>query len=1021
MAQGDLTPDQVTALIGPNPAAPPKPPNLLPMTSTEVAAMGTSGTAVNVPPTIGDTRRRQQALGEQPGVTFHEEGLPAWTDLMARSQANQEEQIKYLARRFGAENVRLNEYNEPVVRIKDPDTGKMEDYPLNPRQLTVRSLSGLARFAPDIAGGIAAYALGGPGGVVKKSVQSSLGAEAGGALREIVAGAGSRLVAQGPAAMTETPVKAPILQHLEQVPVDILLDLGLAGGIKAGQAIGGIGLPRFLGGQGIRIPNPVGGTILTQPARPEFTKTGVEAARELQSLTGIDPRLRGSETTGIPIHAMIEQYLERSPAGAAPQIAAGEAREKASKAIQNWMVDPSTLATDEVVGRRGLAALKRTVEPYEAEVGLAKFAQEAEEKGMARLAESQLATATKKARTAITTTQTADIMAAMNLATIPDKGVNLAPIGEALTSKAVDMRDAAKAQFDALYAQFRAHPMANEPIIPGAGLKAEIDQLRARLPAVTKEVEQPLEGGLVDISGNLLAKKETVRVPIRTPIRPRLDELSKKLAGGTVSINDLKEIRTDVGNAMTYGEPFAGYKEGRLKALYRALSQSIDDGLKQINDPQLTQLWKTASDTYEKNVAAFENKDVARLFKEADQAGSIGPTAFTKKAMIDPDLYASLGKFYGAKSTEMDLLRETIKNKTISDALAPDGLVDGAQLTRLLKTIKDERPSIFEDVFGGKGNDLLKAANQLGTWQQKVPMEEIAKMLGPGASKGSPSVKLIGLQAAQRRLDQEYQNEVIAKFLKGGGTAADLHPDRFVASIREAKLSDVRDVMARLEREDPGVAEQVRRKAVQQLLVESRRTATSTDAMAKTLGEPGELISATGLQNALGRGDQLEKYKSLLGPLFDPLILFTRQELLGQQRREVAGSVGLLVPGSAVNALKRALTPWEGHEKGKGMLLELSGLARDKVFSIAISNPAIQRWLMSPYALKDASNAIKIAIMSEPFIKGMMEEFRDKNALSQVMSTLKVGVGTAAEPAGTGPQGGDLTPEQVQRMIGAPK
>lgn len=1001
MADGDLTLEEAARLVPPPAAATPPEP-LLPNATAAANLLGATQSVVNAPPVLGDTRRRQQALGEEPGVPFHEEGLSTWTDLMAKSQANAEERVKYLARRFGANNVRINDFGDPVVRITNPDTGKPEDYPLNPRQLTLNSVTSLARFAPDIAGGLLGMMAAGPkAGVFKKALLAAIGSESGGAGREIVAGAATRPLAQ----VGETPVQASIVQHLENVPADVLAELGLVGLVKGGQFAAGLARGN--------IPNPIAGTALTTPARPEFTKAGVEASRQLQSMTGIDPNLRPSESTGIPLMAMLEQYMERKPAGAAPQIAAGEAREQASKAIQNWMVDPTTLASDEEIGRRGLAALQRTVEPFEKDVALAKFGVEAEAKGAERLA----GPARAAAQAGEASRQTADILTKMRVSSIPDQGVDLSAAGDMLRGKAVAMRDEFKAKADELYNAFFDHPLAKEPVVGGEHLKEAIDALRADLPKVRKTVTEPT--GVVDATGAPITREAERDIPITTPIRPRLDELSDKLTDGKVSINDLKQIRTDIDNAIKTGEAIPGVKEGRLKATYGAVTDAINAGLAEIKDPELSRLWKDATSFYRANVDKFEEKNVARLFREADQSASVGNAGFAKRAMTDPDVYGALKQFYGTTSPEMVAFRATVKNKTLSDALGAGGLVDGANLTRLLKTMKDNQPALFKDVFAGRGNDFLRAAEQLGSWQQKVPIEEIDKLL-TSKTPGAPSVKLIALEAAQRRLNQEYQNEIVNKFLRGNLPAAELQPDKFVSSLPQAKLSDVREVMTRLEREAPDVAEQVRRKSVQNLLSEARRTATPTDAMAKLRGEPGDLVSGVGLHNALGSGDQLAKYQSLLGDLYEPLRLYAQQELLGEERRRVAAGVGMLAPGSAMNMLVKALTPWEGHDKGKGLVLELGGLARDKVLSIALANDSVRRWLTSPYALKEAPRAVKMAILSEPFLKGLKQEFGDTGAFAHTLAVLKSSFGTASDREVPGQ--GDLPDRAaVEQLVPPPK
>lgn len=1004
----DLTQEQLEGLVPRESSA------ALPLSTEQV----TGGVIIeNLPPAIGDTRRRQQALGEEPGVPFHEEGLPTWTDLMTKAQESKDEQINYLMRKFGSENVRLNDYQQPVVRIKNEDTGKMEDYVLDPHQLTVRNLTSLARFAPDVVGGILGMEAGGKNSPMwKKAIASAIGSESGGAIREIVAGAGGRVAAQGPAAAFETPIAEPLGRHAAMVPVDLLADLGLAGGIKSGQAIKGLGWPKTLGGKGINIPNPVGGTVLTKPAHPEFTKDVVEAARDLQSLTGIDPKLRGSELTGLPVHAMIEQYFERTPAGASPQIAARDAREKASKAIQNWFVDPTTLWTDEEFGRRSVGAIDKSIEPLRAELAKAKAALEAEKQAgltAAAAVKTQRANAVAKLQEQVTAKQAADIMSGMNVSKIPT-GVDLAPTGEMLAGKATALRDAAQEEHEKLYAIVTGDPRFREPVIPGDFLKNSLDNLLKDLPKVQKTVERPT--GILGPTGEELTKEANVNVPIKTPIRPKLEELSAKLKDGTVSLNDLKQVRTDIGNSIAYGMPFSGYKEGRLKFMYKSLSEAIDQGLEQIGDPELKAAWKNADEVFKKNMERFEHKDIARLFRETDQANYTGPFAFTKKTMTDPDMYKAVKTFFRGSSPEMKAFYQTVKTDTLSKASNSAGLIDGGQLTRLLKSMKDQNPKMFEDSFGGRGNDFLRAAEQLGSWQEKVPAAEIEKLFGPAAKPGPPSVALIAMQAAQKKLNAEYQNRVIRRFAKGELASPELELDKFSSELPKAKLSDVKDVLARIEKEDPEAALQLRRKTIQNLLMEARRNPTWRDAYAKNKGEAGDLVNASGLVNALGRGDQEEKYKAILGPVFDNFKKYITMELAGEQRREVAAHVGMLAPGSAVSALRKALTPWEGKEKGRGMAMELGGLARDKVFSIAIADPRIQNWLMSPYALKDASTAIKYAIMSEPFIKGMIQEFPEKDMLSKTLSGLKVLFGTASTNRVPGTER-SMSREELEKLV----
>lgn len=944
--------------------------------------------APSIPDLAAENLRKQ---GAQPDIPFHEEGMDFWTTLMGKARETKEAQLRYLAKRFGPENVRLNELDEPVVRITNPDTGKAEDFPLNAKKMTLNNLASLARFAPEIAGSALALQLGGPSrGVLMRSLLGALGSEEGATLKDI--------------ALSGTDARQSAIEHLQNVPGDMLADLGLAGLLKSGQIAKGII-------QGKGIPNPLAGHPILSPADPELTSEGVAAALRNQARSGIAPNLRPSEVSGIPFMAMLEQYMERKPAGTKPMLAGKIRREEASTAFQNWMIDPATLPTDEEVGRKGLSLLEGTVEPLRKDVALAEFGVQAEQKGAERIAE----TLKNKAEAQIIADQRAKVLSGLRATTVPTQGVPLSETGDLLRSRFIELRNQFKAQSSDLYNKFFENPKAKEPLISGNALKRSIDDLRMELPAVTKEVEK--DTGLLSATGEPITTTQNQKVPISTPIRSRLDELSSKLEDGKVSINDLKQIRTDLDDAIKIGEAIPGVKEGRLKSTYKAVSDAITDGLRQINDPELTQAWKDATKFYRENVDRFTEKNVSRLAREAEDTSAVGNAEFVKKAIGSEDAYQALRGFYGLRSTEMGAFRNTVRNKVLADSLGVGDLVDGQNLVRALRGLRDSNPELYKDVFAGRGNDFLRAAEQLGSFQQKIPVEEIEKLLTTSRT-GDPSIKLLYLQNAQRRLNEEYQNSVVNKFLKGDIPASKLEPDKFVSSLPQAKLSDVRDVMSRIEREDPAVAEQIRRKSVQNLLSEARRNPQPRDTMAKLTGESGDLISGTGISNALGRGDQLEKYKALLGNLYEPLTDYAKTELLGEERRRVAGGVGMLAPGSAMNAFIKALTPWEGGHKPEGIIKEMSGLARDKVLSIALSSNAVRNWLVSPHSISEIPNAIKLAILSQPFLEGAMQEFKSEGELQKVMSILKVAFGTADRTKGEHKR--ELSDQEFQNAITQP-
>ena len=125
-------------------------------------------------------------------------------------------------------------------------------------------------------------------------------------------------------------------------------------------------------------------------------------------------------------------------------IAAGQKREEASKAIQNWMVDPTTLQSDEAVGKGALNAVNATVEPLVKDVELAQFAKDAAEKRIPMMDKSERDAAAKIAQQQLESGQQSVILKQMNVAKLPDEGLDLAPTGSVLRTKAVAERDAFK-------------------------------------------------------------------------------------------------------------------------------------------------------------------------------------------------------------------------------------------------------------------------------------------------------------------------------------------------------------------------------------------------------------------------------------------------------------------------------------------------------------------------------------------------------------------------------------------------
>lgn len=92
-----------------------------------------------------------ESLGKLPGVPL-QEGVDTWTYLQYKARKNVEDQVRFLGKKFGEENVRINEMGKPVVRMVNPETGKPEDHTVDPWEMNMQSVAAfMASEVPAIA------------------------------------------------------------------------------------------------------------------------------------------------------------------------------------------------------------------------------------------------------------------------------------------------------------------------------------------------------------------------------------------------------------------------------------------------------------------------------------------------------------------------------------------------------------------------------------------------------------------------------------------------------------------------------------------------------------------------------------------------------------------------------------------------------------------------------------------------------------------------------------------------------
>lgn len=939
----------------------------------------------NAPPPLDQRAIELGRLGQREGIPFHQ-ALPIIGDIALKARKTPEQQVAYLAEKYGAANVRMNELGEPVVNIKG------EDYVVNPHKLTLESLTGLAAYAPETLMSALALKYGaGNAGIFKQALVGALGAAAGAVAKDVATGEplGQSLESEAAQVVPNTAGGVVLGGGMKATQAAVDMSKAMVKGVmdEVAGASGAIptvkaGISGAVKGLVSGIPNPLANSSLLSPANPELTREGVAAAQRLAAQSGIPAKLSPAEATGIPLLAQLETRQENVAAGAGPSIAARKARDDVSRAWQDWMIQPNTLGTDEAVAARGLGVLRAGVEPLEKDVALAKFALEAQRRGDERLLNAMRAQGEAQ--------QQAKVINDFNVSDFGSKPVPLTETGDLIRNKVVGLRDAEDAALGQRYEDFFNKPETMAPTIKGASLKSTIDATLRDLQGVTKTVQKPT--GVLDERGNPITREALEKVPISTPIRPRLEELSDKLSNGKVSINDLKQIRTDVGDSIKEGKALTGVPNGRLKQLYAQLSGAIDEGLDQIGDPALKKEWKTLTGDYEKFATKFSERTLAPLFKEADQAG-VGNADYTQGIIRSQDKYNALKSFLGSTSSELQAFQTTARHSILQNALA-DGsstALNGPALIKNLEGLRDSNPQLFADAFGNNGQQFIKAARVLSTFQKNLPAEETEALLNP-ANRATPNA-LSNLQQAERRLKDEFVNGALNDWLNGKRT--DINMDQLIRFLPNYKLSDVQGIMQRLA-SDPEVKEQWQRKTIQAIFQEARRNPSPADVLAiiKAGGKGGDVLSGSSLVKALGTGDQYEKYKTILSPQqFEFIQDMAKRELLREEKLRVGGGAGMLAKGDVATGFLDALTP--GRSGKSSILRDLSTLTRDKIASWVLASDKLSSLLLTPHTLKDMPTLMKAIIASEPFVRAALSEYKDPGDAYKVLATLKSAFGTA--------------------------
>lgn len=929
-------------------------------------------------------------LGKQLGVPL-ESGVDTWTYLQYKWRQNAEDQIRFLAKKFGPENVRLNDLGKPVVSITD-EKGNRVDHTVDPFDINSQSVLGfLMNNAASI--GASAFSVSGSrpkavAGALSKipglgrlagkedtflfrSVLGATAAETANALKDVGTQAYDR---------PTVDLTGILGEHIAQLPVDVALDYGMvkgAGGIKWAYDL--------LSGR--PVPNPAESSkrllqAMTQKlgGETEQSKVGKGAAAYFAS-KGVPYKATIGETTDIPLVAMGEAYLGREAAGAGPIKARVAESEQSNRAIQRYILGSGTLPLDEEIGNRGIAALRQSYDQ----------------------ADAILTTLEGNETRAIQQSAQKRLLDSFGLSNLPERGYPWVETGDYLRGMGTKSRDAfwddVGAKYDALY----SHPAAAERTAPTGSLVERVKQLLKEQPSV----EEKVSSNILDQFGNPFEESRTVPLKEFIPdgVLARLNDLLK-LEGQKTSVLDLKAARTEVNNAIKRSQALTNTKDHYLTEIAKALDGSLQEAIDSSTAPELRQLFDSATQTYKAGVGKFKDKLLTPIWAHPEEM-AVDNGRLVTLLENSPGRYKALKAFFGDGSEALNGFQDTVKKKLFSDSLAASGTtVDPDALVKSIIGMAKSNPELYKDVVGNQFDDLLRASASYGAVNGKVDLQELSTLAASGAPVTRDQVeRLAKIEEARAKL---YNNSVVKKFLKGGDGAPPIDPENFVRYLTETNKKDAEQVMAAL---NPTDADAVRRKVLQDIFRKASRNPGSEDIVAQLKGDPTYLVSLKGLQDVLATDEQKAVYRAILGPdKYNDLQQYVALQMLPAQKAERARQVGMLVGGESTGqAIKGLLSP-----ASPKTAATLSQWAKIKLLSVFLSHDwgvdalnSLQSKVPPPIIGRKLGNAATSAIIaSEPFVKALGEEFKDPLVRFQVASYLKriSGMSTDSEMENPTPQ-----------------
>lgn len=886
-----------------------------------------------------------------------EEGLsPVQRFLLGfRSDANQK--AEYLRSKFGTGNV-LPTPDESNFLIKTTDEkGNPKVIMANESGFSAGDVASFGNILPQAAAAFMAVkgarsipkvgTAGGAGGALRDMTAGAVAAETVGGLEDI----GTHLYDTGTA-----PVGQIAKERALNVPVDVAIDAATGGAAKLAKGTANL------------LINPMGiSQTVTQ-------RNAIDAIRRIKDETGIELKLSGGEASGLPVQQMLESYVEAKPSGTGAQRALKAEQDKLVSQFQAYLFGGTK--TEEEIGQAAvnkLQGIRAGMEEGTSDAALAL------RKNITQGIEGELS----------------------NLN--PGSANLLKPeLGGAVRGKIEVLRDAEKEKSNMLFGAVKAMIGDNDKIFPASGLSKDADAIIKSLPSLD-QIATTISP-LVDAQGRTLTQEEAKLVPLKSfipeNIMARLNAL-RDAKDASFSLSDLQQLRSDVYDDIRKSEAVPGYGTAYLSKIGKALTKSIDEGIEGLKDPNLKTLLKSANEHYKKDVLKFEEAGIGDLFTKVREPGYVENSGIIDRLIRDPDKYSRTIKILGENSQEANTIRKFVTNDIFNSSKVDiDGeLIDSKQFIKTLKNFADNNRSTFNDVFKGKASTLMAMAKAGYIADGEIPAKEIREILTSNKGNRDLGLAINKLVNARQLEKQAYRNTIIKKFTKAELGADAIKPSEFVNNfLSDANPTEIKQVMSLLS-DNPDLTDQIRRKSMEKLFLAAERNPTAMDMTLKAAGDKTVMASGESIFKQLSSSS--DKFRSVLGSdTYDLLHDYLSYEAARTRKREVAQGTGMLAKGAAISELLRGVPGFK----------TLEGVVKYKVLSNILASPWIRKWASNTRRIGDIPGMWSAIVTSEPFVKGIVEDFGRGTEAYRILRTLK---GTLQPSNQAQPQPSGPTPEEA--------